>query len=286
MPMQEGTNLPWSVQKNEEVPVWNKQLPTGVSRKAPGAVPIYTGQAGAYGGNIEYYDPGTGKVFTEHGFIKDNQLANLSPDQRAALAAKAGSSPTGMLSTSDFSQAMLSGYGMPNPNYEAEAAARKAAAGYPGYENHPAYRAPTAALSDRTAQMRYQQALRNGKTLQDPRMLQYIQQRGLTPPSPATYQRPTSQGPIQYPTDPRTNPGYVPPAMTSAGGLQQANTDPLQQMLRTLFAGSGTSATSAGGLQGLPGMAAGNAWGGGQAQGYNLLSLLLQGLMQRGGLPS
>ena len=296
-PAQPGTNLPGAVTTQEarsgRMPTWNGVLPSNVSRKAPGAVPIYTGQSGAggYGGNIQYFDPSTGRFYTENGFIKDNQLANASPEVRAQLAARAAANPGGMLSRSDFTWAQNT-MGSVNPNYEAEAAARKAAAGYPGYENHPAYRAPTAQISGPSAQSRYQQALRNGKPLTDPRMIQYVQQQGLTPPSPATRVQPTGYGPISYPTDPRlsrpatTSAGglqsspTLPYAMTSAGGLQSA-TDPIAQLLRSLFAGS-----SGAGQMMLPGSAAGSAWGGGQAQGYNLLSMLLQGLMQRGGLPT
>lgn len=167
-PYQQGTNLPWSYQKNEPLPTWNGQRPVDYQGKAtvnPQAVPLHTGMPGKYGGNIEWFDPTTGRVTDEYGRTKDSQLTAAGPGAWQALAALAAGNPGGMLSTQDFVNAQSQAYGSPNPNQAAEAAARKAAAGYPGYENHPAYRAPTAMVAPHWAQSRQQQAQRRAARL-------------------------------------------------------------------------------------------------------------------------
>lgn len=179
---QPGTNLPGAVLTSEaragQTPTWDGNTPPGV---APGAIPIYTGQAGAggYGGNIEWLDPSTGKVYNEYGHIKDNQLANLG-GQLEYLRAIAAQNPGGMLTTGNFGQAMIRGYGMPDPNYEANARARKAAHGYAGYQGEPGYVAPTAPLSDFEAQRRYNVQQKRKKAVTDPRVLAYMQKKGLS----------------------------------------------------------------------------------------------------------
>lgn len=179
---QPGTNLPTAVLTSEaragQTPTWDGKTPPGV---APGSIPIYTGQAGAsgYGGNIEWLDPSSGKVYNEYGHIKDNQLANLG-GQLDYLRNTAAQNTGGMLTAGDFSQAMLRGYGAPNPQYEANARAHKAAKGYPGYQNETGYVAPTAQLSDFEAQRRYDVQQKRKKAVTDPRVLAYMQKKGLS----------------------------------------------------------------------------------------------------------
>jgi len=192
-PYQRGTNLPWSYQKNEPLPTWNGQRPVdaqGQTQVNPQAVPIQTGLPGKYGGNIEWFDPTTGRVTDEYGRTKDTQLTSAGPRAWQALAALAAGNPGGMLSTQDFVNAQRSAYGEPNPNQNAESAARKAAAGYPGYAGHPGYRAPTATVAPHWAQSRQQQAQRNAgtaQTMQSPAPAQGSPQG----PSPANASSPT-----------------------------------------------------------------------------------------------
>lgn len=261
-----GTNLPWSVRPEEPTPTWNGQAPAGVPG---GSVPLYTGPHG--GGSVQWFDPTTGMMRNASGMTNDSRFANARPEDWRALAAMAQGSPNGMLSAEQYNEAVAR-YGMggqaypaPPPINPAETARRLAAARAKHKEQ---WLARTRGAP--SSQMR-SGGQGGGVVLPPGSVAPSMQQ---TAAARAAY---AQGGGLQQPN---TSPS-PPWAQTSAGGLQQANTDPLQQLLRSLFAGSA-------GLQGLPGMAAGSAWGGGggQAQGYNLLSLLLQGLMQRGGLPS
>lgn len=186
---QPGTNLPGAVTTAEaragRTPTWDGKTPPGV---APGAIPIYTGQAGpsGYGGNIEWLDPFTGKVYSEYGLIRDNQLANLG-GQLDYLRNTAAQNTGGMLTRTDFNQALSRGYGNAVPVDTEAIRQRKMARGYGGggAVGNPGYVAPTAPLSDFEAQRRYNVQQTRKKAVTDPRVLAYMQKKGmsLTPPA-------------------------------------------------------------------------------------------------------
>lgn len=251
LPYQRGTNLPWSVQKDEPLPTWNGSRPvdaTGQRTVNPGAVPIYTGVPGSYGGSTSnWFDPTTGKVTDQYGHITDSQLSGGGPDQWQALAALAAGNPGGMLTTADFGNAAHGIYGDPAPGGT-----------LPKTNN---YNVP---VSDHELARRYNQTraarMPNwDRLLRDPRQVAWAQQNGVTlgssavPSMQASYSLggnptiaqleqsglidriPGSSGSLQ----PVAGAGSV--AQTSAGGLGTALPQ-LLQLFQSLLSGVSQSA--------------------------------------------
>ena len=106
-----GTNLPYSVPNKGTLPEWDKQLPTALQGKGD-LIPIFTGSntgstPTVFGGSMRWFDPLSGKTYSNNGTTADNQFTGFSNmGNGTALLQQRAAANGGVLTTRDYQDAL------------------------------------------------------------------------------------------------------------------------------------------------------------------------------------